>query len=97
MTDGEEQALLGLPVWAAGVQLGTVTAVWVDASDTVLGVEVSTTWNRSTYYLPRPAALVQDGVVSASALAFLSTAETGFYAAHGARRIAVSDVRMGYV
>ena len=52
----EPAALLGLPVRADGVRLGTVGAVWVDAADRVLGMEIRGKGNETGHYLPYQAA-----------------------------------------
>ena len=87
----EARALLGLPVCADGVRLGTVGAVWVDGSDGVLGIEVNGTWNSATHYLPYAASRVIDGTVSTSSLAVLASGPTSFFAEHGAKRLATTE------
>jgi hypothetical protein len=87
LTDETGQALLGAPVCAGGVRLGTVDAVWVDETHTAVGVEVAMTWNGGTTFVPLAAASVRDGIVSAGSFAFMPLAMTAFYAARGARRI----------
>jgi hypothetical protein len=87
LTDDDAQALLGAPVCAGGVRLGTVGAVWVDATHTALGVEVAMTWNECTKFVPLAAACVRDGIVSAGSFAFMPSTVTAFYATRGARRI----------
>ncbi len=93
MTDDDGRALLGAPVCAGGVRLGTVDAVWVDATHTALGVEVAMSWNGGTKFVPLAAACVRDGIVSAGSFAFMPSAMTAFYATRGARRIARSPRR----
>ena len=93
MTDDDGRALLGAPVCAGGVRLGTVDAVWVDATHTALGVEVAMTWNGGTKFVPLAAACVRDGIVSVGSFAFMPAAMTAFYATRGARRIAGSPRR----
>jgi hypothetical protein len=87
----EAGALLGLPVCADGVRLGTVGAVWVDGSDGVLGIEVNGTWNSATHYLPFAASRVIDGTVSTSSLAVLASGPTSFFAEQGAKRVAATE------
>jgi hypothetical protein len=91
----EARALLGLPVCADGVRLGTVGAVWVDGSDAVLGIEVNGTWNSATHYLPYAASRVIDGTVSTSSLAVLASGPTSFFAEHGAKRVVATE-RVGF-
>ena len=93
MTDADGRALLGAPVCAGGVRLGTVDAVWVDATHTALGVEVAMAWNGGTKFVPLAAACVRDGIVSAGSFAFMPAAMTAFYATRGARRIEGSPRR----
>ena len=87
----EARALLGLPVCADGVRLGTVGAVWVDGSDGVLGIEVNGAWNSATHYLPYAASRVIDGTVSTSSLAVLASGPTSFFAEHGAKRVTATE------
>ena len=88
MRDDDGWALLGAPVCAGGVRLGTVDAVWVDETDTALGVEVAMAWNGGAKFIRLAAACVRDGIVSAGSFAFMPTATTAFHATRGARRIA---------
>lgn len=85
--------LLGLPVRAGGVRLGTVAAVWVDASDVTVGVEIANGWARGARFLPLPAARVGNDAVCASPHALLSDREAAFYERNGARRVATGDAR----
>jgi hypothetical protein len=98
LTNAPARALLGLPVCADGVRVGTVGAVWIDATDVVLGMEVTGSANGTTHYLPFAAAKLGDRVVNASSLAILATGPTAFFVEHGARRIAaVETVGLGTV
>lgn len=98
MTDEPARALLGLPVCTDGVRLGTVAAVWIDAGDAVLGMEVAGAWNGTTHYLPFAAATLGDRMVSASSLAILGAGPTAFFVEQGARRlIPVETVGLGTV
>lgn len=87
MTVHDGRALLGAPVCAGGVRLGTVDAVWVDATDTALGVEVAMAWKGGSKFVPLAAASVRDGIVSAGSFAFMPPATASYYATRGARRI----------
>jgi hypothetical protein len=80
--------LLGLPVRADGVRLGTVAAVWVDARDDVLGMEVRSAWSKDSHYLPYATASVREGAVHTSSLTVLGAGPTAFFAQQGARRVA---------
>ena len=91
MTDEPAWALLGLPVCADGVRLGTVGAVWIDAMNSVLGMEFTSASNGTTHYLPFAAAKFGDRVVSASSLAILGAGPTAFFVEHGARRLAAVE------
>ncbi len=91
MTPDIARGLLGLSVRADGVRLGTVGAVWVDAQDEVLGLEVRSTWNDGTHYLPYATVSVRDGAVNTGSLTVLGTGPTTFFAEQGARRVAVSE------
>jgi uncharacterized Ntn-hydrolase superfamily protein len=84
-------ALLGLPVCADGVRLGTVGAVWVDRDGAALGMEVTSAWSAVTHYLPYGAASVRDGAVRTSSLTILAAGPTSFFAEHGARRVAATE------
>ena len=88
MRDDDGRTLLGAPVCAGGVRLGTVDAVWVDETDTALGVEVAMAWNGGAKFIRLAAACVRDGIVSAGSFAFMPTATTAFHGTRGARRIA---------
>ncbi len=92
MTD-EPAALLGLAVRADGVRLGTVGAVWVDAADHVLGMEVCGKGNEGGHYLPYQAARVENDAVEASPLAILGIEPVGFLRRRGARRLTQADDR----
>ncbi len=93
MTD-EPAALLGLPVRADGVRLGTVGAVWVDAADRVLGMEIRGKGNETGHYLPYQAARLENDIVEASPLAILGVIEpVGFLRRRGARRVTQADDR----
>jgi hypothetical protein len=87
VTEGDGRSLLGFPVRASGVRLGTVTAAWVYRRRVVLGLEVSSAWDADTRFLPVPAARVGNDSVTPSSLAFLTAAETAFYERNGAYRI----------
>ncbi|MCZ7590117.1 MAG: PRC-barrel domain-containing protein [Gaiella sp.] len=91
MTDEPARALLGLPVCADGVRLGTVGAVWMDTAGGVLGMEVTSAWNDTTLYLPFAAAKLGDRVLRASSLAILGTGPTAFFEQHGARRVVAAE------
>lgn len=86
-TDDRARALLGLAVWADGVRLGAVDAVWIDPGSGVLGLEVEGAWNDTTHYLPFAAARIEGGVVRASPLAVLETEAIAFFADRGAVRV----------
>jgi len=85
------RALLGLAVWADDVRLGTVSAVWIDPRNVVLGMEVESAWAERTHYVPWAAAMVEDGAVRTSALAVLGTAPDAFFAERGARRVSTRE------
>ena len=91
MTDDAARPLLGLPVYADGVRLGTVGAAWIDPSGVVLGLEVTSAWTATRSYVPFPAAIVDDGAVRTSSLAILGVGPITFFAEQGARRVAVGD------
>ena len=88
MTNDVARELLGLPVRADGVRLGTVGAVWVDARDEVLGMEVRSVWSKDIHYLPYATASVREGAVHTSSLTVLRAGPTAFFADQGARRVA---------
>ena len=93
LTD-EPAALLGLPVRADGVRLGTVGAVWVDAADRVLGMEIRGKGNKTGRYLPYQAARLENDIVEASPIAILAGIEpVGFLRRRGARRVTQADDR----
>ncbi len=87
----DARGLLGLPVCADGVRLGTVGAVWGDRSDAVLGMEVESAWSPATHYLPFATASVHDGTVTTSSLTVLAAGPTRFFVEHGARRVAGNE------
>jgi hypothetical protein len=89
----DARALLGLPVWADGVRLGTVGAVWVDTREAILGMEVTSTWSSAPNYVPYATASVRDGTVSTSSLTVLGVGPTTFFAEQGARRVAGTQAR----
>ena len=84
-------ALLGLPVCADGVRLGTVGAAWIDRSGIVLGMEVTSAWSSVTHYLPYATASVRDGTVSTSSLTVLAAGPTSFFAEQGATRVSATE------
>ena len=88
MTNDVARELLGLSVRADGVRLGTVGAVWVDARDEVLGMEVRSAWSKDIHYLPYATASVREGAVHTSSLTVLGAGPTAFFTEQGARRIA---------
>ena len=83
--------LLGLSVCADGVRLGTIGAVWVNARDEVLGMEVRSGRSKDIHYLPYATVSVRDGAVNTSSLTVLGAGPTTFFAEQGARRIPVAD------
>ena len=91
MTPEVARELLGLSVRADGVRLGTVGAVWVDAQDEILGMEVRSAWSKDTHYLPYATVSVRDGAVNTSSLTVLGTDPTTFFTDQGARRVAVDE------
>lgn len=91
MTDDAARTLIGRSVCTDGVRLGTVSAVWLDAKDAVLGMEVTSSWSETTHYLPFAAASIGDGVVRASSLAILRTGPVAFFAEQGARRVPAAE------
>lgn len=91
MTNDAAAELLGLSVCADGVRLGTVGAVWVDARDEVLGLEIRSARSRDVHYLPHATASVLDGAVHTSSLTVLGAGPTTFFAEHGARRVAAVE------
>ena len=98
MSDGRARALLGLPVCSDGVRIGTVGAVWIDAADGVLGIELTGSRNGTSRYLPFAAARLGDLAVHTSSLAVLGAGPTTFFEEHGARRVsATQPVGLGRV
>ena len=91
MTDEPARVLLGLPVCADGVRLGTVGAVWMDTAGGVLGMEVAGAWNGTTHYVPFAAAKLGDRVVTTTSLAILVSGPTAFFVEHGARRVVATE------
>ena len=91
MTPDVARDLLGLSVRADGVRLGTVGAVWVDARDDVLGLEVWSAWSKDIHYLPYATVSVREGAVNTSSLTVLGTGPTTFFTAQGARRFTVTE------
>jgi hypothetical protein len=87
----DARVLLGLPVRADGVRLGTVGAVWVDDGDGVLGMEVESAWSGATHYLPYATASIHDGTVTTSSLTVLESGSTSFFAEQGARRVPATE------
>lgn len=91
MTNDVARELLGLSVHADGVRLGTIGAVWVDARDEVLGMEVRSAWSKDIHYLPYATVSVRDGAVHTTPLTVLRAGPTTFFAEQGARRVAVAE------
>lgn len=91
MTNDVARELLGLSVRADHVRLGTVGAVWVDARDEILGMEVRGAWSKDVHYVPYATVGVRDGGVHTSSLTVLGTGPTTFFAEHGARRVAAAE------
>jgi hypothetical protein len=83
--------LVGLPVCADGVRLGTVGAVWVDALDRVLGMEVDSAWSADVRYLPYAATTVLNGTITTTSLSVLAIDATTFFAERGARRVTAAE------
>jgi len=91
LTPDVARDLLGLSVRADGVRLGTVGAVWFDARDDVLGLEVWSAWSKDIHYLPYATVSVREGAVNTSSLTVLGTGPTTFFTEQGARRFTVTE------
>jgi hypothetical protein len=89
----EARGLLGLPVAVGGVRLGTVRAVWVDVTQSAVGIEVDGAWRGDTRFVPLPAVVMEDGVLRTSPFAVLDAAGAAFYERNGARRVADDSIR----
>ena len=90
----EAESLLGLRVAYGSLVLGSVSAVLVDDSGAILGLEVSSSFRPDPLFLPWPAASLTADGIHARPLVLLSGDQLAYYERRGARRVVRTNGRL---